>query len=297
MVAAVTLPLLLGLALASSPHAGAPPAPKEALPPAVLAPGQPLRFDWMRDGLLAGGGAVLWLSAETWMKPLLSAERCRWCDRDGATGEDALNPLDSLGLGMGAMGLGRPAQEWSDRLGYVAVPLTTLGLQTVLASRTGDWGQVAEDTLMVAEAVVLSGLVTHSVKFAVARERPWAYRLTAEERATLPRSSDRNMSFFSGHTSFAFAAVVATATVAELRGREGRWLLWAAGLPLAATVSVLRMAADRHFLTDVLVGATVGAAVGWAVPVLLHPRGSGEAAPLELRVSASPEHVALSGTF
>jgi membrane-associated phospholipid phosphatase len=35
------------------------------------------------------------------------------------------------------------------------------------------------------------------------------------------------------------------------------------------------MAADRHYLTDVLTGAVVGGAIGYLVPVLFHGREDG----------------------
>ena len=44
--------------------------------------------------------------------------------------------------------------------------------------------------------------------------------------------------------------------------------MWAAGLTLATLTGYLREAADKHYLSDVLTGAAVGAAVGWAIPYL-----------------------------
>jgi membrane-associated phospholipid phosphatase len=35
------------------------------------------------------------------------------------------------------------------------------------------------------------------------------------------------------------------------------------------------MAANKHYLSDVIVGAAVGSLVGWAVPYLFHPPGKG----------------------
>ena len=47
----------------------------------------------------------------------------------------------------------------------------------------------------------------------------------------------------------------------------------------------MRIAADRHYLTDVLVGAAVGTAVGLAVPHLMHK----EPAPPDLGPPPPPE--------
>ncbi|MDB4987793.1 MAG: hypothetical protein JWN04_2971, partial [Myxococcaceae bacterium] len=45
-------------------------------------------------------------------------------------------------------------------------------------------------------------------------------------------------------------------------------LIWALGVPLAALTGYLRLAADKHYFTDVLTGALVGSAVGFLVPWL-----------------------------
>ena len=46
----------------------------------------------------------------------------------------------------------------------------------------------------------------------------------------------------------------------------------ASGLSMAAFTGYLRIAADKHYLSDVLTGAIVGSAVGFVVPYFLHPR-------------------------
>jgi hypothetical protein len=64
-------------------------------------------------------------------------------------------------------------------------------------------------------------------------------------------------SFPSGHsaTSFAFAAVVAH------RYPHNRWIKWSA-YALATGVSLSRYPAKKHYLSDILVGATVGYVTG-----------------------------------
>ena len=48
-------------------------------------------------------------------------------------------------------------------------------------------------------------------------------------------------------------------------------LIWAEGLAVAATTGYLRIAADKHYFSDVLSGALIGSAVGFMVPYLFHP--------------------------
>ena len=77
-------------------------------------------------------------------------------------------------------------------------------------------------------------------------------RLIPERR---PDGSD-DRSFPSGHTSVSFAAA------ATLEKRYG----WRVGLPahvVAAFVGVSRVAAKKHYVGDVLIGAAIGEASGW----------------------------------
>src|SRR2546428_212192 len=87
-------------------------------------------------------------------------------------------------------------------------------------------------------------------------------------------SADDDASFYSGHASAAFAVATSFATCASMRGDGDAWVAWAAGLPLAALTGYLRIAADRHYLSDVLVGAGAGTLFGTLVPRLLHSPGA-----------------------
>lgn len=87
--------------------------------------------------------------------------------------------------------------------------------------------------------------------------------------------NDRNRSFFSGHTSQAFAAASAQCMHhlnLPLYGGVSAAVPCAAGYTVAALVGGLRMMADRHYFSDVLMGASVGTLVGLLVPWLFHYR-------------------------
>ena len=107
-------------------------------------------------------------------------------------------------------------------------------------------GQLSEDrkfrrfTYDLAQAASLTGLITSGLKVAVGRTRP---------------SSESQVSFPSGHTSSAFTI----ATVAA----EHYGLPAAIGGYLGATlVAVSRLDAGKHYLSDVVAGATLGYIVG-----------------------------------
>ena len=63
--------------------------------------------------------------------------------------------------------------------------------------------------------------------------------------------------------------------LAYLRGYGYRHVALGVGLALSLSIGVLRMAAQRHWFTDVLTGWIVGAALGVFIPLVLHPREDG----------------------
>lgn len=85
-------------------------------------------------------------------------------------------------------------------------------------------------------------------------------------------SDDDCRSFWSGHTSLAAVSVTATATslhlCRQLRPWESVAVFSAAG---ASTIGVgaLRIAAGKHYLSDVIVGGLVGTALGVAAPLVI----------------------------
>lgn len=232
---------------------------------------------------------VLWLLSESVLKSALAPRSCSWCDR-------TLNPVDAWGRGIRAP---TPHQGTPDTLSslvdYGLLPLGLAGMEWLMVARTHGGSAWSTDTLDILEAVLATSILNELVKDASGRARPFVRALPASERGLTPHPADNNVSFFSGHTSLAFSLVAATATVAELRGYHEWYWIWLAGLPVAAAVGVLRMAADKHYLTDVVVGAAVGTGIGMGLPRLLHPRKL--PGNVTLRLSAGPGMAALTGSF
>ncbi|MGA9520765.1 MAG: phosphatase PAP2 family protein [Myxococcaceae bacterium] len=245
----------------------------------------------------AAGGAA-WLIAEFFGKKALGPAECLWCDRN-LDGADQLNGFDRFGRGA-RWGFDdqRTAAKLSDAIGFVALPASMVGLEALVAYQDGALSETPNDLLIIAEAAVLSAVVNQTIKFVAQRERPFVHALSSEQRLTTADPHDNNLSFYSGHTSFTFAMATAAGTVAELRGYRNSWLVWAVGMPLAGLTGYLRMAADKHYLSDVLVGAAVGSAFGVGVPLLLHPRnGRLNTGPVTLRVVPSANGVGVVGSF
>ncbi len=143
------------------------------------------------------------------------------------------------------------ANSTSNALGYVAVPLACV---LALGCIDGPGLTLRRDLLKVLRAVLVTGALNQVIKFVAPRERPFA----AGAPGVVGR--DRFGSFFSNHTSAMTAIVAATLRLA-LRHDVSAW--FAAPLfALALFVGYLRIAADQHYLTDVLAGAAFGAASG-----------------------------------
>lgn len=108
-------------------------------------------------------------------------------------------------------------------------------------------------------AIIVSQALTQGIKITVRRDRP-----TGECCA-----------FPSGHASATFA----TASVLERHlGYRGSWPMF-----LAATyVATSRLHDNRHFLSDVLFGASLGVATGWTV-VGRHGRSNYALMPVPVR--------------
>lgn len=284
------LALSLAVVLAAAPLPGL--APQDA----AASPSHALRVEVGRDVAITGTAFGLWLTSEL-LKPQLAPASCRWCDAT-ADGTDALNGFDRLGYDHLKWDNTGTAGRLSDLGAYVVVPLGMLGGGALLALGDGASADIPENLLIVAQSAALAGLLNQAVKFVAGRQRPFAHRGT-DAQALAHHREDQNLSFYSGHTNLAFVLATSMGTVAELRGYRHRWLVWAVGLPLAASVGLLRIGADKHYLTDVLVGALMGAAVGVAVPLLLHPRTEGATADARgaLSLSPAPGGLSFSGTF
>ncbi len=203
---------------------------------------------------VAGGALAVWGVTEL-AKGELTPGTCRWCgppsvDRDVRGGLLWSDP--------------KAAGLLSDVL-VLALPASLAGADFFFAGR--DARRATEDVLVSLEPVALAAVATQVMKFTVARRRPAAWA------AGLRTSPDDDRAFFSGHVATAFAAAGAFGTVARLRGYSAWPAVYAVGFGTAAAVGYLRMAADEHWLSDVMAAAVVGAGLGVAVPLFFHRGG------------------------
>lgn len=208
------------------------------------------RWDPLVDGALTVGSGVLWGTLHYGVEPgppgLVTGT--------APGGIDALTPTTW-----------NPALDpASDALVYstLAGGLLVAGL----AARHSD--DAVASTGVVLESFLITGLITDVVKVAVDRPRPYTWLEdpppeVLDELAT----PDAFMSFPSGHTSFEASLSFSTASVLVAHGAPPL-PTWTGATILTAGTGILRIASGRHYPTDVIAGAALGATVGLLVPAL-----------------------------
>ena len=232
--------------------------------------------------IAAIAGAIgLYVVSETVAKDALAPDACRWC---------SAGPLDDGFHEVTVWGDPGRAKRLSDVIGYGVTPIG-IGALLVYAGANAAPRRVSralDDMIAMFEIVWGTQLVTQIVKISAARERPYAHYPTEQSP---PSSQDDNLSFFSGHSSLTFSIAVGAGLIAHRRGYRSEPVIWGAGLALAATTAYLRMAADRHYFTDVLAGSAAG-----ALGAALIPRLTGSL-PAGTSIVPQPNGLALAGRF
>lgn len=133
--------------------------------------------------------------------------------------------------------------------------------------------------LITAEVLAVTAGMQSIVASLAARERPYGRRCGSEGLPEDSRdcdSRDRYFSFYSGHSSQAFAGAAVNCMhhmyVPLYGGGLGDALACAGGFTIAATTALMRVGTDVHYTTDVAVGALMGTATGLFLPWFLHYR-------------------------
>lgn len=156
-----------------------------------------------------------------------------------------------------------------------AAPLLALGavILPAIGSQHPEYGLY--DAIKIVDTIFMTTGVNDFTKTLAARERPaFVYgRQRDTEYANVPTEAYR--SFYSGDTAWAFTFAASGATLAYERGYWTAPYAAVGGAALGVATGTLRMVADMHWLTDVLMGAAAGTAVGIGMPLLLHPRQGG----------------------
>jgi membrane-associated phospholipid phosphatase len=259
--------VVLGV-LAAAPAAAQAGAPASAPARADSSHGPPARFFNRRDAVVAAGFAattVAMFPLDTRIATELqdSTTQASRFLHNAARGFNTLGDPGAIAISFSAYAIGRLAHQ--DRL-------ADIGLHTT-------------------ESIVFASAVTGLVKGAAGRARPYLHVHRANDfRFAGGFGSNARSSFPSGHTTAAFAA--ASAVTEELaHSRPGsQWVVGPVLYGAAALVGGARMYDNKHWASDVVLGAAVGTFSGWKIVVYnhAHPGNRLDHALLRPTVGASP---------
>jgi membrane-associated phospholipid phosphatase len=135
---------------------------------------------------------------------------------------------------------------------------------------------IAFDLFMIyGESALSAGVLTVLAEGLAYRARPLASACEGDAAYDpMCGTTQLSRSFFAGHAAAAFnSAALTCLNGAELPlyGSRAASIAACAGtMALATTTGVLRIVADKHWASDVLVGSATGVATGLLVPWLLH---------------------------
>lgn len=219
-------------------------------------PAGPLRFKIGWNDVAVTGGALALAAIPTFFASHLPSASCGPCD-----------PSHLMGFERHFVGV---PDERLDRASTAALMVTAFAAGAfVVDAHAADVtrGNKWEDLAVYAQALSVNAAVTAWTKVLVRRPRPARYTASG---GSYPDPDD-GLSFPSGHSSMAFAAAAAYASILQRRhqiGAHGGEVALLFGT--AAATGVLRVVAHKHFPTDALAGAVLGTAIGWVIP-RLHP--------------------------
>lgn len=149
-------------------------------------------------------------------------------------------------------------------LGFPGSLLITGGLYG--AGRLGRDDEMADVGLHASEAIVLAEAVTFLIKVTAGRARPaWDVEDAGNFKLFRGIRNDDYQSFPSGHTSAAFAVAAAMAHEMERLWGGSPVLYGLVTYGPASMVALSRVFDNRHWASDVVFGAAIGAFSGWKV--------------------------------
>ncbi len=136
---------------------------------------------------------------------------------------------------------------------------------------------------MYVEASFINTGLTIVTKMTFHRTRPFVYNPAVPIEDKLGRTA--RASFISGHTSTAAVGCFFTAKIFSDFYPDSPWkpLVWGAAGVIPGVMGYFRVAAGKHYPTDVMAGYLVGGAIGFLVPHL-HKKGMGKSEKLSLNI-------------
>ncbi|MCF0223508.1 MAG: phosphatase PAP2 family protein [Fibrobacter sp.] len=137
-----------------------------------------------------------------------------------------------------------------------------------LYSGSSDWKEFGTFSYMLVQAALFQNGINLAFRSLELWPRPYIYAPSGKgEKQAQKARGEAYGSFFSGHASAAFTVAVFTSEwYSETQpNSSAKGIVRALAFSLAGLEGALRIAAGKHYLTDVVVGALVGTGVSYGV--------------------------------
>jgi len=167
------------------------------------------------------------------------------------------------------------ADSLSDVLWYASLAYPTLSGFAVPLARGAGFETSWQLTMMNVQAFAVSSMITRFSHRVVGRARPNTVGCRQDpDYSDQCGKSQQLASFFSGHQALSMTGA-GLACAHHLHGHlfgNSNADAFACGtaIVVAQLVGIMRMRADKHWLSDTLMGTLVGFGVGYGLPTLLH---------------------------
>lgn len=287
--------LIAALLLAASPAV--------AKPFLDAGPSDRVALNLPADVALISASAVGFLVPEL-LKGKLAPAHCFLCDGNddrglpGTGSSGSLNAVDAFFHDSltGTIVSRKTADTVSSVWAFALLPLGSVAAAAFATGPHASDGAGARAAVIVVESALVSSALVQGVKFFAARKRPfvrYGHGTDGADPATGTtydvNDRDSHIGLPSGHTALATALGVSAAMTATLEDSKAAPWLWGAAAAMSISTGALRIMAEKHYFTDTVAGAALGAACGVVLP-LLHKRGNA----LSQSVSVAPGVVTLS---
>ena len=199
-------------------------------------------------------------------------------------------------LRIGSDGGRAAAGTTSDVLVFALIAAPFINATLVAGVEHDRWDVAWRLMVLDTQTILLATTITISLQKATARERPYVQECQTSSPPSQCSGGGFYTSFPSGHTTAAFAAVALECFHhGYLDTSHTGWGAAACPVTVVAAVGtgILRIAADRHWATDIIAGAAIGGLVGYAVPAL-HLLGSEKQTGPVVVPTVSPSTIGLS---
>src|SRR5712692_9462940 len=278
--------MIVALLLVAAPWTDAGPGDKLAIRPAL-------------DFTILGVGLAGFVVPEL-LKPHLAPASCNVCNGPDNTGlgdgsQGSLNGVDAFFHDQltGWLISRKSADTVSNVWAFALLPAGAIAGSLLATGPTASEWAGLRAAVIVGESAAVSAAMVQSMKFFVARKRPFVRYGNGETSGAYDvNDRDSHVSYPSGHTALATSLGVSMAMTATLEESPAAPWLWGAAAVMSVSTATLRMIAEKHYFTDVATGAAIGAACGVVFPVL-HKRGNA----LSVTAQASAPLLVLSGAF